>query len=197
VHERLFPLCTGCHEGVPQGDRAKFYPSPQLCAGCHNGKDVSQVNWTAPGERPTNLNFSHPQHRAAPAEDIDCSECHTRQGTSRMDVVQAVPERCFRCHAPRATNHFVDTPCQQCHVPLAETALPTSRIAALPLPPSHQRPNFLDSLHGALARTQRAQCTVCHTRHGQCKLHKNSIPILEVSRLPIHIIHDMGKLMTS
>ncbi len=36
-HERLFPLCTGCHEGIPTGDRSEYYPDPATCAGCHDG----------------------------------------------------------------------------------------------------------------------------------------------------------------
>lgn len=184
AHERLFPLCTGCHEGVPQGNAGRFYPSPQLCAGCHNGAERARVSWTAPQPSASNLKFSHPQHSAVSGADIDCSVCHTQPGTSRMAVVRAAPERCFSCHAHQATGHFVDAPCQQCHVPLAQTTLPTQRIAALPLPQSHQQPGFLERVHGELARTQRAQCVVCHTRERCAACHVDAAARAEIQALP-------------
>ena len=36
-HQGLFPLCTGCHGGIPEGDRATFYPPPASCTSCHDG----------------------------------------------------------------------------------------------------------------------------------------------------------------
>ena len=50
-HQRLFPLCTGCHEGIPSGDAASFYPAPESCAGCHNGEDQVRVTWSGAAER--------------------------------------------------------------------------------------------------------------------------------------------------
>ncbi len=160
-HARLFPLCTGCHEGVPTGDRASFYPTRELCAGCHNGTDQQRVDWQAPRPRASNLEFSHPAHETK--EQLDCSTCHTRSGAPRMAIERRVEaDRCFECH--RATNHFADANCAQCHVPLSRTSLAAARVAEFPAPPSHEQPDFLREQHGDLARSNREQCQVCHTR---------------------------------
>ena len=161
-HAQLFPLCTGCHEGVEDGDRARFYPARAVCQNCHNGTEQRQVTWTAPGTYASNLQFSHPAHQAK--EPLECTRCHARDGQSRTAVVRTAPPQCFACHAHQATNHFVDARCQQCHVPLARTAFAANRVERLPKPPNHDAPNFLQNLHGELAKTDKAQCSVCHTR---------------------------------
>ncbi|HET9441645.1 MAG TPA: hypothetical protein VFO52_15820 [Longimicrobiales bacterium] len=162
-HARLFPLCTGCHEGVPDGDRARFYPARMLCASCHNGTDQQRVSWEAPGPQVNNLDFSHPEHEAE--EPLDCSACHTRAGQPRMAVERrVVPERCFACHEHQAREHFVDARCEQCHVPLSRTTFAAARVANLPEPASHKQPDFLAKLHGELAKSDRTRCQVCHTR---------------------------------
>ena len=48
AHQGLFPLCTGCHEGIPSGDEADWYPEPQSCRGCHDGVERDEVVWNAP-----------------------------------------------------------------------------------------------------------------------------------------------------
>ena len=182
-HARLFPLCTGCHEGVPEGDRARFYPARMLCAGCHNGTDQRLVDWAGPEAYASNLDFSHPEHEAKQA--LDCSTCHTKAGEARMAVERrAEPDRCFACHAHRATGHFVDAPCAQCHVPLARTSFAAARVGNLPEPPSHKQPDFLAELHGELARSDREKCQVCHTRELCATCHVDAQARAEVQALP-------------
>ncbi len=184
MHARLFPLCTGCHEGVPAGDGARTYPSPQVCAGCHNGGDVRRVSWSAPAPRPGNLRFSHQDHPGVAEGDPNCSDCHTRAGASRMAVVRALPERCFACHEHAATSHLVDAPCAQCHLPLAQTAFTAAHVAQLPTPASHQQPRFLEQLHGQLARSRPQQCVVCHTRERCAACHVDATSRPEILALP-------------
>jgi len=70
-HDGLFPLCTGCHEGVPSGDASDYYPEPSLCTGCHDGVDVAPLEreWTppVPDADPDLLSFRHPEHVAVVA----------------------------------------------------------------------------------------------------------------------------------
>ena len=183
-HARLFPLCTGCHEGVPEGDRANFYPSPQSCAGCHNGTDQPRVSWNGPEAYAGNLDFSHPEHETQ--ESLDCSACHTQPGAARMAIEKRVePDRCFACHAHEAQNHFVDATCSQCHVPLSRTRLVANRIRAFPKPRSHEEQNFLEEMHGRLARTDRARCQVCHTRELCASCHVDAQQRAEVQAFDV------------
>lgn len=179
-HARLFPLCTGCHEGVPEGDRAQFFPPRTLCEGCHNGTDQKLVSWNGASVTLGNLEFSHPGHEAK--EPLDCSTCHTRDGQPRMavDERRAVPERCFACHEHQAREHLVDARCSQCHVPLARTSFAAARVAALPEPPSHKQPGFLERLHGDLAKSDAVRCQVCHTRERCAACHVNAGQLAEV-----------------
>jgi hypothetical protein len=182
-HARLFPLCTGCHEGVPDGDRTRFYPSRTLCEGCHNGTDQKRVSWNGAVVTAGNLKFSHPQHESK--EQLDCSICHTREGQPRMAVEErrAVPERCFACHAHQAREHYVDARCSQCHVPLSRTSFTAARVEKLPEPPSHRQPAFLEKLHGELAKTNIADCQVCHTRERCAACHVNAAQVVEIRSL--------------
>jgi hypothetical protein len=176
-HARLFPLCTGCHEGVPEGDRANFYPPRTMCEGCHNGTEQQRVNWTAPAPYTNNLEFSHPEHEAE--EPLECSTCHTQAGQPRMAIEQrVVPARCFECH--EGQNHFVDAECSQCHVPLSRTAFAANRVERLPKPPTHDAPDFLQRVHGELARADRTRCQVCHTRERCAACHVNAGELAEV-----------------
>lgn len=186
-HAGLFPLCTGCHEGVPAGDRSEFYPEPEQCAGCHDGTELARVEWSPPARTPGNLRFDHAEHAAeigATEERLECVVCHTREQAPRMAVERAVAERCIECHAHEATAHLVDADCATCHVPLAETRFPLARIAALPEPPGHDQPDFLTELHGELAREQTARCTVCHTRETCTTCHVDPARYAVIGRLP-------------
>jgi hypothetical protein len=183
-HARLFPLCTGCHEGVPQGNRAEFYPAPTLCAACHDGVELARVVWPGPTPPPpTNLVFSHPVHRTQAAERgdvVDCTVCHTRVGAGRMEVERTLPERCFACHAHAARDHFVDADCGQCHVPLARTGFALARIEGLPVPEDHVRGDFLARAHGQLARAEPQRCSTCHTRQRceSCHVDPDAVPAI-------------------
>jgi hypothetical protein len=162
-HAGLFPLCAGCHEGVPQGNRVSAFPSPTVCAGCHDGNERRKVDWTGPSERVSNVAFSHPAHDSKQA--LECSTCHVPGGRGGMAGVQrSVVSQCLDCHAHAAREHFADARCSQCHVPLSRTAFTSARVEGLPEPPSHKQPGFLERLHGDLAESGRQQCEVCHTR---------------------------------
>jgi hypothetical protein len=187
-HTGLFPLCIGCHEGIPEGNLAEFYPSPETCVGCHDGQRERRVDWTGPTRRITNLDFDHPTHQAETlshdGRELDCSACHIRPGTRRMDVEYAVVEQCLACHAHQARDHYVDADCATCHLPLAETRFTAMRVSGLPRPPSHDLPHFLTDVHGSLARTQTARCATCHTRELCASCHVDVPRITEIGRIP-------------
>jgi hypothetical protein len=174
AHQGLFPLCAGCHEGVPTGDESDYYPQPASCAGCHDGVREELVTWTGPAERVDNVTYDHAEHATelAQAGDPaqDCASCHIAQGGERMAVADAVQlASCWGCHA--AADHQVDADCSLCHVPLAETAFDRDRIAALPVPADHESGDFLDQEHGRLVTEGSARCATCHTRERCASCH--------------------------
>ena len=167
AHQGLFPLCVGCHEGVPAGDEADFYPEPASCAGCHDGVREEPVSWEGPTGRVGNVTYSHAEHDADLAAAGDpaqsCASCHIAPGGGRMQVAQAIQlDSCWGCH--EATDHRVDASCESCHVPLARTAFDRLRIEALPVPADHEPAAFLDRDHGQLVASEGARCATCHTR---------------------------------
>ncbi|HKJ92160.1 MAG TPA: cytochrome c3 family protein [Longimicrobiales bacterium] len=187
-HVRLFPLCTGCHVGVPSGDWATFFPDSTTCLRCHDGQRLRRVQYTAPvRERPTNLKFTHPNHIAAAGQQgtsVECTTCHTPKGGSRMDVRLAQVPRCLSCHAHPGTSHYVDAPCATCHVPLANTNFGVARVRDLPVPDDHRSPDFLRNQHGRLAQSETARCSTCHTqeRCTSCHVSTGSAPV--IARIP-------------
>lgn len=187
-HARLFPLCESCHEGVAVNNRAEFYPEPQLCVRCHDDTAQKRVSWTGPSTYASNLDFSHAEHAREEAREgtrSECSDCHTPAGAERMALRRRVEaDRCFSCHAHRATNHFVDARCQQCHVPLAQTRFSLQRIEALPEPPSHESAGFLEEVHGRLAASEPERCVVCHTRESCATCHVDAQSRREVQAMP-------------
>lgn len=184
-HSGLFPFCIACHEGVPTGDNAAFYPDPSLCLQCHDGVREERVTWAGPEREATNLRFSHPAHQEETPQQVECAECHTLAGTGRMAVVEAVPERCFSCHeAHPARDHFVDATCTNCHVPLAETRFALNRIRNLPEPATHQRPDFLAALHGELAEADPTRCSTCHTRELCTTCHVDAPRVAAIGQVP-------------
>lgn len=168
-HEGLFPLCTGCHEGVTTGDSATMFPSPELCARCHDGQGLPKVSWSGHSERVTNLRFSHTVHvrmlQASGDSALRCEQCHSAPGGGRM-AVGPTPQMstCFGCHAHKATSHYVDARCSTCHVPLARSGFDASRIRELPVPADHRDSTFLIQGHGLAASTATWRCATCHTR---------------------------------
>lgn len=188
AHAGLFPLCTGCHEGVPAGDSARFYPEPALCVQCHDGVQYETVVWEPPAFAPTNLRFAHPAHarELAIADEVvlDCVVCHTPEDTTRMAVERAVASRCIDCHAHQATAHLIDAECAACHTTLAASDLPLQRILALPAPATHLRPDFLSDVHGELAVAGPARCSVCHTRETCTSCHVQPAVVAVIVDIP-------------
>ena len=121
-HAGLFPLCVGCHEGVPEGNFAEFYPEPESCDGCHDGVELDEVEWEPPAyDEPEPIEFTHPAHSAAVLAagdaELDCAACHVEAGREPMSLDrELVTGTCFSCHGHEAENHFVDANCETCHV---------------------------------------------------------------------------------
>lgn len=183
-HERLFPLCTGCHEGVPSGNVAAFYPPTGLCANCHDGQDLDRVTWSGPSPRVDNVEFSHDAHAtflsSAGDPEPTCESCHVAPGSRRMAVAAEIQVgTCLSCHAHQADDHQVDADCSVCHVPLAETRFSLARIEGLAVPADHQAADFLEAGHGAGARADQARCATCHTADRCVSCH------VDVDRRPI------------
>jgi hypothetical protein len=170
-HQGLFPVCTGCHLGIPTGDRSRYYPEPESCASCHDGDRADPVEWAGPAPRPSNLRFLHDDHMrrvaATGAAPLDCVDCHTPPGAPRMDIRPPLVERCLACHAHEAPDHFVDAACATCHLPLAASDLPGARIAGLARPATHEADAFLAETHALLAAAAPEVCATCHVRE-QC-----------------------------
>jgi hypothetical protein len=184
-HARLFPVCTGCHEGIPTGDAANFFPSPELCSQCHNGQQLKTVTWSPPTLPPTNLRFRHPAHiRALGDSTLPCETCHTAAGAPRMAVQLAVVGRCLSCHAPSAQQHYVDAPCATCHVPLVETRFTPERMLSLPYPQDHAQADFLSRLHGRLAATSPERCATCHARQRCESCHVDAAANAIIAKIP-------------
>lgn len=186
-HAGLFPLCEGCHQGVPQGDRAQFYPSPDQCARCHDGVEAPRVDWQGPTEHADNLDFRHPDHPAqSEGEAIECTTCHTRAGAPRMAVEERpVVPRCLDCHEHRAQDHFVDADCETCHIPVAEAPFDRARLLALPLPDDHRDDGeFIRHGHGERAGADATRCAVCHTRERCESCHVDAGAVAEIGRMP-------------
>lgn len=168
THQRLFPLCTGCHQGIPSGDMATLFPSPDVCARCHNGEDQKKVGWSGRAPRTGNLKFSHDVHAAILEGTGDpeqaCQACHVPQGGQRMEVSQDIQMgTCLSCHAHEATEHQVDADCSTCHIPLAASGFTKARIEAIKAPTDHQGDAFLAGGHGIAATENLARCATCHT----------------------------------
>ena len=169
THQGLFPLCTGCHEGVPLGDVSDYYPEPGSCSGCHDGVREVRVSWSGASEEVDNVTFDHREHdqelAAAGDPAQECASCHIPQGGGRLAVADEVQlETCWSCHAHEATEHQVDAECATCHVPLAETRFDLARIQSLPVPADHEDGAFLASDHGRLVQEDVARCATCHTQ---------------------------------
>jgi hypothetical protein len=175
-HGRLFTSCEACHAGLMSGDSASLYPSPEVCAPCHDGAVARRVDWAPGARRPSNLTFSHSTH-----PEIPCASCHSATDTaSFMEVSRALPDRCLPCHAPEAESHLAQATCERCHRPLAEvTALPASRVARFPKPPSH------DSLWVFAHPRQAAgpTCATCHAREFCASCHVNASGVAAIRAL--------------
>jgi predicted CXXCH cytochrome family protein len=187
-HARLFPHCESCHEGIETGDPAAYHPPPLLCENCHDGTVEPRVEWTGPRAHLTNLVFEHTRHQLVvtqtDAASLDCAECHTPPGAPRMTIERTRTDVCFACHGHAATDHFVDAPCQMCHVPFVESELPPTRLPTLPLPADHDLPGFLLEGHGADAQGRPQKCAVCHTRERCTSCHVDAADVPEIAAIP-------------
>lgn len=184
-HQRLFPTCASCHAGIETGDAPAMYPSEATCTTCHNGTDARRVTWRRPAPAAGLLRFSHPVH----ASRVDsagraCVTCHDASGGGSMNVRPAHAPTCLGCHAHRATGHLAaDNNCATCHVALtAATGLSRQRVAALPRPPSHDRPEFV-SAHDPRNTPAAASCAVCHARESCARCHVNAGTLAPITAL--------------
>jgi hypothetical protein len=187
-HQGLFPLCTGCHEGVPLGNEADYYPEPASCLGCHDGVREERVTWQGPRERVGNVVFEHRAHDAALTDAGDppqeCASCHIAPGGERMAVADSIQlGTCWSCHAHTASNHQVDADCSSCHLPLASTAFDGARIAAIEPPADHTSDRFLGFDHGRLVREDATRCATCHTQERCVACHVDAT-IDEIAAFP-------------
>lgn len=190
-HEGLFPLCTGCHAGIPTGDPSQYYPDPSACAGCHDGVREVRISWQGPHERVNNLKFVHSQHDQDLADAGDppqpCASCHVPAGGGRMAVSDSIQlDTCWGCHAHQASQHQVDAQCSTCHVPLTETSFDLPRIESIPEPSDHDAPSFLGTDHGRLVQQDASRCATCHTRQRcvACHVDTNRQAITEFPAAP-------------
>lgn len=184
VHERLFPVCEGCHSGIVSGVASEVYPQPADCLLCHDGVRAQPVQWQARAARPSNLRFSHARHLSATASAgqlASCTSCHAAgQAPSRMEVDAAAPALCLRCHAHAADDHLAPAlDCSRCHVPLtAAPDIPAARVFRFPRPDWHDATGFL-SAHGPAAAAG-ASCAICHARETceRCHANAGSVPAI-------------------
>lgn len=162
THEGLFPLCAGCHTGVPANDFEEFFPSVDLCNQCHTGDQQKTDTWSQRGPREGNLRFQHGFHEALFGDMVTCEGCHTTPGDVRMAVSGDIQlTTCWTCH--QATEHQIDAQCATCHVPLAESGLSVDHIARFPMPGDHGAATWLLEDHGSLASEGTGRCSTCHT----------------------------------
>ncbi len=176
-HAKLFPTCSGCHDGQVTGDPSTVMPPASLCEKCHDGKTKPRVPYTTPTPRQDFLRFRHAAH----ASEVDtasrqCASCHaTREGAPWMSVRRATPESCLGCHTHRASAHLAnDNRCTTCHIPLAQsTTITAGEIDSLPKPTSHNDARYV-SQHGGEAKEGVERCATCHARESCARCHVNA-----------------------
>lgn len=186
-HAGLFPFCMGCHQDVAAPSRAARFPDAELCGRCHDGEELSRVDWRLEPAEPSNLRFRHADHpmdTTVNDRSVDCVTCHTASGEPRMAVEAARAGRCLSCHEHRAEEHYADAACSTCHMPLAESGLPGSRLEAIPAPASHERDDFLLTGHGEMARAGTESCATCHARERCASCHVDAGRVPEIARVP-------------
>lgn len=188
-HQGLFPLCAGCHEGIPTGDESDWYPEPASCAGCHDGVERERVSWNGPSDRVDNLDFDHLAHAQELLAEGDsaqtCASCHIPVGGGRMEVSDSLQlGTCWSCHAHETDDHYAaEVTCETCHVPLASTRFDRRRIERFPTPSSHEVDDFVLEAHGELAPGRTASCATCHTRD-RCVACHVDVGLAEIQEIP-------------
>ena len=185
-HERLFPVCEGCHVGVKTGVVSELYPAVADCGNCHDGTRAPRINYREPAKRASNLRFSHLRHdtlMSRTADSATCQSCHRPStGTpTRMNVTGPQPASCIGCHAHKSDAHMSQkSVCSQCHVPLvAATSLTEARVAGIPRPDWHDAPDFAFK-HGSVTNIATASCSTCHARQTCERCHANAarVPLI-------------------
>jgi hypothetical protein len=154
-HAGLFPVCTGCHQGIEEGDAQTSFPQPSQCSGCHDGGDIAEVTWDGPTDQPSNVQFDHVEHSEELARAGDpastCVSCHADSAGARMSVDGGPQlETCWSCHAHERDEHYAggpDAECAACHVPMAGSGFDRERLLALEVPADHDAPEFLLAGH--------------------------------------------------
>ncbi len=178
-HDKLFPQCSGCHQGIPSGNLVTSVPDSSMCGECHNNRDRAKVAWTAPTRSASNLRFTHVAHMGlTDAVGATCTTCHATPDARWMHVDRATPAQCLSCHSHRANAHLAnDNRCATCHVPLTQaTRLTATRIAAFAKPPSHGQRDFTQR-HNVTTEVAQAQCAICHARESCARCHVNAAQI--------------------
>jgi hypothetical protein len=190
-HAGLFPVCTGCHQGIEEGDAEDSFPEPTQCSGCHDGVDLVEVSWDGPTERISNVRFDHVEHvgelEQAGDSAVTCISCHAEPGGPRMSV-DAGPQlgTCWSCHAHERPEHFISGPeaeCSVCHVPLADSGFDRERLLALEAPADHEAPDFLLGGHGEAVGADAARCSTCHVQD-RCVACHVSPDLPEIASIP-------------
>jgi hypothetical protein len=151
AHQRLFPLCAGCHAAAEFDASSGLFPPPALCSNCHDGSILQRVQWTPPVERAA---FNHPEHARtlrSSGVTLECTDCHVTPGALRMGpVVSSVGTACAGCHS----THRANSNCSLCHAPAPGGH---DRLAHASCDACHERVRI-----DALPLT-RNLCLVCHT----------------------------------
>ncbi len=188
-HEGVFPVCTGCHEGILSGVAADNYPDSAECVECHDGVTEERVEWARPEVKPSNIVFDHTGHTEATTQAGDtatCLTCHRLEGVEGiMAAGRAVPERCITCHAHEAPEHLAEAAdCRLCHLPIAQaTSLFLARIEAFPKPAAHDTEQFVGQ-HEPTSPEAEASCAVCHAQESCTRCHLNGPSVALIANLP-------------
>lgn len=179
AHQGLFPLCAGCHEGIPDGDAATSFPEPESCDGCHDGVEADVVNWRREPVPTGVLDFEHPRHAGAVVDEgepeVTCAQCHVDEAGPRMAVVEIEPERCLTCHGLDPDLHLdAANDCASCHRPLAEAEVGERLLGTLSEPDDHDTADFL-SAHEPATPADVARCSTCHVQERCVSCHVDPV----------------------
>ena len=194
-HRALFPTCAGCHAGVAEGE-GPAWPAVADCTACHDGTVEETVEWSPPSaQRASNLRFTHGVHAREVREthgadsSLQCSACHSERGDDPMQVRTAVVRNCLDCHGVEEEHlEAPDTACSTCHVPLVQAVrLTRDHVSRFPVPPSHQKPGFIEEGHGRQAAEGpgdvAASCATCHARDFCTECHVNAPEVRAIQAL--------------
>jgi hypothetical protein len=148
AHQRLFPLCSGCHAAAAYDAPATRYPPASLCANCHDGALLPRVRWTPPALVPAAFDHvAHERTMRTAGQSVECRDCHPVPGVARLTVrtlsagmtcagchtAHRAAANCLLCHAPARASHDRDAHagCDGCHGAVRIDSLPHTRSACL------------------------------------------------------------------